>query len=586
MTDLTSYTHRIYIHEPKSLMEALPWLKRAKVMGIDTETTGLNPHNHRLRLIQIATFSHPTVVLDCFKLLPKYHDMIQSILSTGSMKVFQNARFDLSFLRSEGLTVEGNIFDTMLAAQLLRTSGGPQRVGLASLCEHYLALSLPKEEQVSDFSGALREAQLDYAARDAAVLLDLYEIMRTELGEHRLMEVARLEFACTQAIAQMEYTGIHLDLERWAALGTTLEDKRDAALESLYPYVGYPSVQMGMFEDKVAEGFNPDSHKQLLAILHRQGIKVQDTSRHSLAGHMDQPIVQAIMDYRHCAKALSSFIHPIPKQVHPKTGRLHPRYGQIGAHSGRMSCGGPNIQQIPRDAAFRQCFTAPKGRKLVIADYSQIELRVIAEISGDERMIRAYREGQDLHRLTASLILGKPFDAISKEERQAAKAVNFGLVFGMGAAGLQSYSAETYGVTMTMKQAEVFKARFFKGYQGLARWHQRIKLERALESRTLAGRKHTYRMQSGLAGRYNTPVQGTAADIVKNAMGMLYHALKDFDAAMVAVVHDEIVLECCENQAQEVAKVLKQTMEQAGSMYLRSIPVIADAHIAESWAEK
>ena len=251
-----------------------------------------------------------------------------------------------------------------------------------------------------------------------------------------------------------------------------------------------------------------------------------------------------------------------------------------------MSCGGPNIQQIPRDKHFRACFSASKGNKLVIADYSQIELRVVAEISRDERMIKAYRNGEDLHRLTASLISGKHIEEVTKEERQSAKAMNFGLVFAMGAKGLQSYAKETYDVDMTLEQAEQFRNRFFHAYQGVAAWHKRLKNNPPLQSRTVAGRKHVYGGHSGLSGLCNTPVQGSAADIIKNALGMLVDKLDNTNTKIVAVVHDEIVLETERNQAPEVANILKETMEKAGAQYLRLVPLLAEVQIADNWAEK
>jgi DNA polymerase-1 len=343
---------------------------------------------------------------------------------------------------------------------------------------------------------------------------------------------------------------------------------------------------MSFFDDKVLSDINMDSNKQILNILNSYDIPVSDTSKHSLAPYLHNPLVQAITEYRRTAKLLSTFLYSMPQQIHPVTGRLHPKYSQIGAWSGRMSCGGPNIQQIPRDKHFRACFTALKGNKLVIADYSQIELRVVAEISRDERMIRAYRNGEDLHRLTASLISGKHIEAVTKEERQSAKAMNFGLVFAMGAKGLQSYAKETYDVDMTLDQAVQFRNRFFHSYQGVAAWHKRLKNNPPAQSRTVAGRKHVYGGQAGLSGLCNTPVQGSAADIIKNALGRLVDRLSNTNTKIVAVVHDEIVLETeCEKAAQ-VAGILKDTMESAGAEYLSLVPLLAEVQIADSWAEK
>ncbi|MCK5842473.1 MAG: bifunctional 3'-5' exonuclease/DNA polymerase, partial [Candidatus Sabulitectum sp.] len=160
------------------------------------------------------------------------------------------------------------------------------------------------------------------------------------------------------------------------------------------------------------------------------------------------------------------------------------------------------------------------------------------------------------------------------------------LVFGMGAAGLKAYALETYGVEMSMDEAELFKRRFFAGYRGLDLWHKELQKNKPGTSRTLAGRKHTYSRESGMSIRYNTPVQGTAADILKNALGMLYVALKDTNTSIIAVIHDEIVLECDESEADETALLLKNTMEEAGSRYMKDVPVVAEASIADSWAGK
>lgn len=561
-------------------------LLSASVIAIDTEITGLDPHTNKIRLIQLAVEALPVFVIDCSTFLPEGLPIIKKLISSKAVKVFQNAKFDLQFLMALEIPPPAALFDTMLAAQLLRSSDGTQRVGLEELVRHYLGESLSKEEQKSDWSGVLSREQLEYAAKDAEVLLRLRKRMLIEIKENNLVEAARQEFSCARAIAAVEYNGIHLDLSRWRELTEKIELDQQASLEKLYEYAGRPKVQMSFFDDKVLSDINMDSNKQILNILNSYDIPVSDTSRHSLAPYSHNPLVQAITEYRRTAKLLSTFLYSIPQQMHPVTGRLHPKYSQIGAWSGRMSCGGPNIQQIPRDKHFRACFSASERYKLVIADYSQIELRVVAEISRDERMINAYKNGEDLHRLTASLISGKPIEEVTKGERQSAKAMNFGLVFAMGAKGLQSYAKETYDVDMTLEEAEQFRNRFFRAYQGVAAWHKRLKNNPPVQSRTVAGRKHVYGGHGGLSGLCNTPVQGSAADIIKNALGRLVDRLSNTNTKIVAVVHDEIVLETEREQATEVARILKETMESAGAEYLKLVPLLAEVQIADSWAEK
>ncbi len=571
------------------MKDILPYesnLLSASVIAIDTETSGLDPHTNKIRLIQLAIEGMPVFVIYCSTFLPEGLPIIRNVISSNSVKVFQNAKFDLQFLMAIEIRPPANLFDTMLAAQLLRSSGGAQRAGLKELVHHYLGESFSKDEQKSDWSEVLRREQLEYAAKDAEVLLRLRKKMLVEIKQNNLVEVARQEFSCARAIAEVECNGIHLELSRWQELRAKIEKEQQACLEKLYEYTGHPKVQMSFFDDKVLSDINMDSNKQILNILNNYDIPVDNTSRHALAPYSHNPLVQALTEYRRTTKLLSTFLYSIPEQIHPVTGRLHPKYLQIGAWSGRMSCGGPNIQQIPRDKNFRACFSATEGNKLVIADYSQIELRVVAEISKDERMIKAYKNGEDLHRLTAALVSGKNISQVTKEERQSAKAMNFGLVFAMGAKGLQSYAQETYGVDMTLEQAEQFRNRFFYAYKGVALWHKKLKNSPPVQSRTIAGRKHVYSDNSGLSGLCNTPVQGSAADIIKNALGMLVDKLNNTNTKIVAVVHDEIVLETKGEHATEVAKILKETMEKAGAEYLRHVPILAEVQIADSWAEK
>ncbi len=221
-----------------------------------------------------------------------------------------------------------------------------------------------------------------------------------------------------------------------------------------------------------------------------------------------------------------------------------------------------------------------------MADYSQIELRVAAEIADDQRMIQAYQEGEDLHRLTASLISGKSLDQVGPFQRQAAKAVNFGLIYGMGAKGLQDYARETYGIQMTEGEAGVFRNRFFEAYQGIARWHQELRTSAPEEARTLSGRRHLFSGNAGLSVHTNIPVQGGAADILKQALGILRDELDDIDAYMIAVVHDEIILETDQRDAQQAADILKEGMETAGKHYLKKVPVSVDVKIGSDWGEK
>ena len=236
----------------------------------------------------------------------------------------------------------------------------------------------------------------------------------------------------------------------------------------------------------------------------------------------------------------------------------------------------------------RKCFTAESGRKLIIADYSQIELRVAAAISADAKMIEAYRNGEDLHRLTASLVQNISPANVTQEQRNAAKAINFGLIYGMGPKGLMYSAKANYGVEMSLGEAETFKKRYFEAYSGIRDWHRKssCELRYANRQRTLCGRRFVWREPPSFTVYVNRQVQGTAADIAKIALGRLPSALKGTHAKIIAMIHDEIIIETPEASARDAAAILQWTMESAGNEVLKTVPVVAEARIADNWSQK
>ncbi|HET8689449.1 MAG TPA: DNA polymerase, partial [Methanosarcina sp.] len=296
-----------------------------------------------------------------------------------------------------------------------------------------------------------------------------------------------------------------------------------------------------------------------------------------------------LLEYRKVSKIVSSFGDALLSKINPKTGRLHGNYWQLGSQAGRMTSSNPNLQQIPREKEFRSCFIASPNHKLIIADYSQIELRIAAELTNDKTMLTAYQNSEDLHKLTASIVLNKPLDAVTKDDRQIAKSANFGLVYGASVNGFRSYAESNYGIRLSEQEAETIRANFFKSYAGLGEWHKTTKhkvYNQELElTRTLGDRIRYFDTPSPQQA-LNTPVQGTGADILKLALGKLVSTLKPFNAKILATVHDEIILEAHESVANEVSKVLSDVMVEAGKEFLRLVPVEAEGTIAESWAEK
>jgi len=320
--------------------------------------------------------------------------------------------------------------------------------------------------------------------------------------------------------------------------------------------------------------------------MRRKGIRTESTNKIALKQLLYKfPKLIHLMEYRK-AKTTVQMLQRMKELVVFESSRIHPTYNQHKVYTGRFSCSNPNMQNLPRDEAFRSCLKAQDGYLLIRADYSQIELRVIAEISHDQLMLQAFKQGEDLHRETASLILGKRSQDVTVSERDVGKALNFSLLYGMGSQVLAIKCRTSYGVEMDLKQAEQYKNKFFKTYKGLAKWQEEVKAKRHAEyTRTLGGRL-IYVADKGFTQRLNIPVQGTAADILKLALGDLVKQLADKDARMVSTVHDEIVVECAENQVEEVKTLMEQVMIEAGSKLLKKVPVEVDISIGPTLARK
>ena len=389
-----------------------------------------------------------------------------------------------------------------------------------------------------------------------------------------LTRIAKIEFDCVRATAEMEYTGMKLHSTKMDAYYHRVETRRTELRSALYSWL---------------DEINLASPHQVKAAFAKIGVNVDSTARRALIPLIDRhPSIPLLLEHKKLSTLVSVFFKPLPRATSFKTDRIHANYWQLGAVTGRFSCSGPNFQQVPRDPRVRACFVAENGNKLVIADYSQIELRIAAEVSEDQRMTEAYRNDADLHRLTASLVQGVSLDEVTTAQRQAAKAINFGLIFGMGPRGLKYSAKHSYDVEMTLAEAKIFRNRFFEVYSGIRAWHRKSELELKYTNnqRTLCGRRFILKDPAPFTVFINRQVQGTAADIAKIALGKLPSAFKKSGAKIIAMIHDEIIVEVPDANAVEAAQVLQQTMEAAGREVLKQVPVVAAARIADSWAEK
>jgi DNA polymerase-1 len=589
------------VRDEEQLRKAIEPLSAYQAIGLDTETTELDPYFGRLRLIQLATPSSVHIIdLDAFRYgsngelsqtiaLAPLRDLLSA---HRPVKIAHNAKFDAKFIKHTLGTDLGGIFDTLLASQLLGAGDIEERHGLEAVASRYLNEAVDKSERLSNWDLALSEAQLEYAARDAAVLVPLREKLIERLRSDSLIDCARLEFDCVMTVADMELTGFYMHKDRWLEQLAIVEKRRAELADQLQDVLAEESSQGTLFGGPQRDEINLDSSQQLTQALERLGIPVPDSTRNwklqPLAA--EYPIIATLLEYRTVQKALTSYGQNMIELINPTTGRLHADFRQIGAPTGRFSCTNPNIQQVPHAVEYRRCFSGhPEGRKLVIADYSQIELRILAEFSGDRAFINAFNSGADLHRVTAAEVFNVAPEEVTREQRDFAKRLNFGVVYGIGA---QRFSLMT---GLGLPEAENVLRKYFATYRQLDTYlHEaanRAVNER--QARTGSGRLVRFRydeqdrQQISMTKRNgkNTPIQGTSADILKRALRLLKDELRGTNAQIVNIIHDEIVVEADAGEAQEVAQKVERAMCAAGEEYVKTVPVKVETEIADEWVK-
>ncbi len=595
------------------LREAVEELAKRPVIGFDTETTDLDPYKGRVRLVQLAAFDTPVYIFDLdrftggdMRRVESLEPLRRLLAAQRPVKIAHNAKFDAKWIKhylgvelasefdswtSPQVEVErAGLFDTLLASQVVSAGDTEDRHNLQMVVERYLNEPMDKAAQLSDWSGELSAAQLEYAARDAAVMLPLRERLIERLKADQLGRVAQLEFECVVPIACVELAGVYLNAACWREQIAIVQKKRTILAEDLQAMLAVGATQGLLFADARVD-INLDSHTQLSAALKRLGVPLPDSTRNwklqPLAA--DYPVIAKLLEYRTVQKSLTSYGENILNEINPKTGRIHANFHQIGAPTGRMACNSPNIQQVPHAVEYRQCFRAPEGRKLVISDFSQIELRILAEFTGDDGFISAFNSGADLHRVTAAQVFNVKVEEVTKEQRDFAKRLNFGVVYGIGA---QRFSMMT-GLSLT--ESEDLLRRYFATYRALDTWLR--------DAANRAVRERTARTASGRVARFNfdpadkqavsmaqrngknTPIQGSSADILKRALRLLHDKLRETNASIVNMVHDEIVVEADATQAEEISKIVEDAMCKAGEEYVKRVPVKVETEVADAWVK-
>lgn len=582
----------------------LSLLAQARQFAIDTETTSLNAMEAELvgisfsldgKLGVYVPLAHreATTQLDRETVLADIKPILEN---PNILKIGQNIKYDWHIFMNHGIRLQGIGFDTMLESYLLQSN--VNRHDLDSLSLMHLGHQTILFEDVAGKKGAkqLRFDEISiekagpYAAEDAAICLQLHDKLWPKLSPE-LQELAKsIEFPLVSVLAEMEHRGVRIDVPALIEHGTRLKQRLQTLEQEAFQLAG--------------KGFNLQSPKQLQTVLFDE-LKLpiinktptgQPSTAESVLQEMayDHPLPKVILEHRSLSKLVSTYIDALPMCINPKTERVHTSYNQAVTATGRLSSSDPNLQNIPirteEGRLIRKAFIASPGSALISADYSQIELRIMAHLSQDPNLIYAFRHEQDIHRATAAEIFGLSIDKVGSDERRKAKAVNFGLIYGMSAFGL----ARQIGVDR--QEAQAYINRYFERYPGVLEYMERTRKLASAQGyvSTLFGRRlylpeiHSPNKMRKMAAErtaINAPMQGSAADIIKLAMlavMKLEQRFKNDHLQMIMQVHDELVFEVRKEAVTDVVKHIKFAMETAASL---SVPLLVDVGVGQNWDE-
>ena len=585
------------------------WLQRlkdAELFAFDTETTSLHAMEAEIVGVSFAVEAGKAAYV------PLAHDYLDApaqlerdwvlaelkplLEDAGKAKVGQNLKYDRNVLANHGITLQGIAWDTMLESYVHNSVAG--RHDMDSLALRYLDTSTIHFEDIAGkgakqltFNQIKVEDAAPYAAEDADITLRLHQRIWPELeSEASLRRVLMdIEMPLVPVLADIERNGALVDADQLGKQSKELESRLVALEREAYDLAGTE--------------FNLSSPKQLGVILFEQlelpVVKKTKTGAPSTAEDvlqelaLDYPLPKLILEYRGLAKLKSTYTDKLPKMINPRTGRIHTSYHQAVAATGRLSSADPNLQNIPirteQGRRIRKAFVAPKGYRILAADYSQIELRIMAHLSRDEGLLNAFAEGLDVHRATAAEVFATELDKVTDEMRRRAKAINFGLIYGMSAFGLGKQ------LGLGRSEAQGYIDRYFERYPGVARYmdetralaHEKGYVETLLGRRLYLpeiNARNKMLQQAAERTAINAPMQGTAADIIKKAMIRVAGWLNEgtLDARLVMQVHDELVLEVAEKDVEAVRAGVVERMSGAAEL---AVPLVVDTGVGESWDE-
>lgn len=599
-------TETVVVDTPEALADLAKTLAKAKIISFDTETTGTDQMQSELVGISLAVDAQKGYYI------PIGHEKGHQLPIGEAVKAIRgpmtdpkipktghNLSFDYVLLARHGVAAAPLAFDSMVA-EWLRDSNS-RNLGLKSLAWVRLDVQMTDiEELIGTGRKQISMAQVPielaapYAAADAEVVLRLKPILEADLKESKATQLFEtLEMPLVPVLAQMEMAGITLDPDYLKKMSADLDKEMARMAGDIYK--------------KVGEEFNLNSTQQLShALFDRLGIAPPDGTRKTASGRYstaadildtlaeEHEVVRWVLDHRELAKLKSTYVDALPLQINPQTGRVHTSYNQTGSVTGRIASSHPNLQNIPIRTEIgrkvRHAFVAAPGHLLLAADYSQVELRVVAHMADDKTMQEAFKAGQDIHATTAAAIMAVDLHDVSPEQRRNAKAVNFGLIYGMSAFGL------TRSTDLTLAEAEDFIKAYFERFPGVKRYIEntpRLAEEQGYVETLLGRRRYFPGLKEGgnavIRSRLqresiNSPIQGTAADIMKLAMLRVADALPKagLHGRMLLQVHDELVLECPEDELEKTAKLVVEEMSSAHQL---KVPLHTDVSAGVNWGE-
>jgi DNA polymerase-1 len=597
----------IIVDSPSKLKALARAMAAAPVISFDTETTSTDEMTASLVGISLAMEAGTGYYIPVghasetqLPLEQVISALRPSMTDPRIPKIGHHLKYDFIMLVRHGLRVSPLTFDTMVAEWVNDPSS--RNLGLKNLVGVRLGESMTHiEELIGTGKNQRSMAQVSiadaapYAAADAETTLRLMPLLEADLKRlPKLWDLfINIEVPLIPVLADMEMAGICLDKPFFAAFSVELNARLEELEKRVYEAAG--------------RTFNLNSTQQLSDVLFGNlRLSPPDKGRKTTSGHFStaagvldglsgqHPVVDMILEYRELSKLKSTYVDALPKQIHPEDGRVHTSFSQTTAITGRLSSSDPNLQNIPTRTDLgrrvRKGFIADPGNVLVSLDYSQIELRIVAHMAGDEAMLNAFRAGQDIHATTAAAIYGVPLESVTREMRRHSKAINFGLIYGMSAFGL------THSTELTLAESQDFVEAYFKQFPGVKKYLDGIRKEAARTGyvETLLGRRRYFpNLKSGLnhvmknreeREAINSPIQGTAADIMKIAMIRIPPAMMKagLHGQMLLQVHDELVVECPQGELKKVASVVQEVMENA---YPIGIPLTTEARWGLNWDE-